>query len=94
VKLLPVVRFHHFQHGCFTLKKVQIINKQHLYAKRMIHFLVSPSSICVQQTDTDFVKCYFTRKYNFAGFRGGSSRYIVPGPDSYRGARDWRNIWV
>jgi len=54
----------------------------------MIHFLVSPSSICVQQTDTDFVKCYFTRKYNFAGFRGGSSRYIVPGPDSYRGARD------
>jgi len=26
--------------------------------------------------------------------RGGSSRYIVPGPDSYGGARDWRNIWV
>jgi len=26
--------------------------------------------------------------------RGGSSRYIVPGPDSYGAARDWRNIWV
>jgi len=24
----------------------------------------------------------------------GSSRYIVPAPDSYGGTRDWRNIWV
>jgi len=27
-------------------------------------------------------------------YERGSSRYIVPGPDSYGGARDWRNIWV
>jgi len=25
---------------------------------------------------------------------GGSNRYIVPGPDNYLGARDWRNVWV
>jgi len=28
------------------------------------------------------------------GLWGGSSRYIVLGPDNYRGSRDWRNIWV
>jgi len=26
--------------------------------------------------------------------RGGSSRNIVPGPGSYGGARDWKNIWL
>jgi len=45
--------------------------------------------------DFDYVYQQTPILYSIQGlWERGSSRYILPGPDSYGGSRDWTNIWV